>query len=226
MYKMKRRGIYAGGDLVPSLDIGQHGDVPGVILRRYFKGAHGWIREGVGDDGSCFFHTLARIINFDDYNNRSKTNKVRLGHNLRKILMHKITPETWISFWSKMNIPSSSVPSAGSVIERMSNTREWADIYMISWIMDHLNISLYFFDSTTDKVYCGARKTNHNEETMVGFVLWLNHSHFEPIMLRLSNDLKDKILSKFKPTSDHARHINNQYDNDRCHSIRLRDILA
>ena len=41
--------------------------LPVDIQRKFFPDGAAMCRQGVGDDGSCFYHTLAAGLNFDDW---------------------------------------------------------------------------------------------------------------------------------------------------------------
>lgn len=209
---------------VLNLPQGEQGPIPQAIQRRYFdKLVH---REGVGDDGSCFFHSLACLLNFSNYSSQTTNNRVRLGHNLRKLLRAKITPVTWFDFWKRSGIHADVVPDVRTIRNRMKKVTEWADVYMISWIMDHLNLSLYFFDTTNNRVYCGIRRADKSRlsggsETGTGFILWLNHAHFEPIGMPSDGRLRF-LFPQDHPT---VLQVDKSYKDEGCADVTLKHII-
>ena len=50
---------------------------------------------------------------------------------------------------------------------------------MIRYVSDVLKMNIVFIDTSTGKIYCGVRGKMH--EPLV-IILWLNHSHFEPLV--------------------------------------------
>ena len=205
---------------------GRRAPLPASIRDRYFPPGGGkWIREGVGDDGSCFFHSLARILNFCNYDGETARNRIRLGHNLRRLLRSKVTPETWVDFWRRSGVKAKTVPSAADIRKRMKNPTQWADVYMISWIMDHLDLSLYFFDTTNGRVYCGVRNAACGaaaDRCDAGLILWLNHAHFEPIGTYPRRGAKPTF--KFAGDDPVVDYVDRRYERDGCARLSLRDI--
>lgn len=210
---------------------GEIGAVPRAIVRRYFPRGT-WRREGVGDDGSCFFHSLARILNFSDYVNHHPRNRNRLGHNLRRLLREKVTSKSWFDFWKRMRVPAHRVPTCFEIRERMRKPSQWADVYMISWIMDYLGLSLYFFDTANDRVYCGVRNRAcpGPDDCDAGFILWIDHSHFEPIgRCGEPGDASSGVPSEYllRPDDPHVSHVERVYEQaDRCGRVRIGDVLG
>lgn len=203
--------------VVRLLPLGTNDGIPRPISEHYFPNrAVG--RVGVGDDGSCFFHSIAHLLNECNYRCADGQKKIKIGRSFRQRLCRALTPEGWRGFWNRMDVPADQVPTVAEIRRRMKRREQWADIYMISWVMDYLNICLYFFDTTTQKVYCGVRQGEHPK---VGFILWLNHSHFEPMYEAM--DGNDRyVFSKDDPT---ALGVERQYAKDGCGVYTIRHMI-
>lgn len=143
-------------------------------------------RLGVHGDGTCFFHSLCAALNIDDYLHRGHREQQQIGHDYRCDFTKYVTQERWDKFKRKRDVQDSL--SLEEVKEHFCNNKHWADETMIKFVSDTLKLNIIFIDTNKYKVYCGVR--GHKHEPLV-VVLWLDHSHFEP-MFRILNEELDK----------------------------------
>jgi hypothetical protein len=73
---------------------------PPFFAHKYLPpAADGWHRRGVWADGSCFYHSLACIIDYEAngkrYHQASRRDKCAIGHALRRDVMACLTPDSW-----------------------------------------------------------------------------------------------------------------------------------
>lgn len=214
------------GGKFANLKPGEFRSIPGKTKENYFTYADKdpdveHVREGVHDDGSCFFHALACIRNENNYHTESHSNRQRIGHNLRRKLQSMITPQTWLPFWKAKGVPIDKVPTCKEIRRKMKDTNEWATVYMIRFCMDRLGQNLYFFDATNNKLYCGVENLQDTNPT--GLVCWLNHAHFEPIVE--INRHTGKVLKNFGHDHVLINNILRQYQKDGCARVDLKDVV-
>ena len=144
-------------------------------------------RFGVHDDGSCFFHTVCCALNTSNCLSKSAASRQRIGHQFRRMMQHQLTQENWDTIWKKRKVQDRGMlPNITKVRSMLSNTKTWADVYMIFLTMDFADLNLIFFDATSDQIYCGVRGVNAAKQRTL-LILWINHAHFEPIV-RVSGD--------------------------------------
>ena len=196
--------------------------LPQNIERRYFNNPEfdDFIRFGVEDDGSCFFHSISAALNLSNYHQRSQKSKRKIGRNLRRILQRTMTAETWKEFWESRGVQIKSVPNLRTVIKKMKNPSQWSDVYMILYIMDSLGLNIVFFDGQTQKMYCGVRGKSDAKQTV--FILWVARSHFEPIF---SVDANKKVKTIFNKTDSIVKHVMDIYSTSPCGNVTLHSIL-
>lgn len=150
-----------------------------------------WCHQGVWDDGSCFFHSLACIIDYEGYHAMSKKQKKSAGHNLRKAIRECLTAGSWAAVLAehKMNGPPYEV-----VAKQLDNIKTWADYWMILFTFHMLQLNVIFYDlSKGGKPYCGVTHVRPSKNLSCGQlpsfgwklcgIIWIKHCHFEPICL-------------------------------------------
>lgn len=169
----------AGAAGLNNLKPGQLRDLPtelhGKLFAPHFK------RYGVHDDGSCFFHTICAALNLSGYRDKSPERRMRIGRQFRRLMQKEVSQQKWDGVWERRRVENrSSLPSLSKMKEMLGNHKTWADVYMILYVMDRLNLNMLFFDASSDQLYCGVRGLDSGKQDTV-FVLWVNHAHFEPI---------------------------------------------
>lgn len=176
-------------------------------------------REFAEADGSCLFFSLARILNKNDFSNESVSNQIRIGHNLRRTLQRTVRPETWFPFWRSKGVDLDRVPSVRDIRSKMRDTKVWADVWIIRWCMEHLNLNLYFFDMDVNNVYCGVENSNGGKNH-TGAIAWVRRSHFEPVVEH--NNRTGETTALFTPDHPLPTHVLKVYEGDGCARLGIR----
>ena len=165
------------------------------------------------DDGSCFYHSLAQIVNFQGCFFEAQGDRRRAGLELRRRLVARVgSQEDWEAYWSKQHgVRSTSVPSAKEVKARLRDSKVWADPYTILFATHQLELNPLFVDFTTKKPYCGVTldsRTAHDMsqaplnggknlpaqldlpkcQNRLCLIAWKGHTHFEPMAMRIHRD--------------------------------------
>jgi hypothetical protein len=200
-------GAHGLGNLRP----GQVSDLPtelhGKLFGKHFK------RYGVHDDGSCFFHTVCAALNLSSYRSKSPERQERIGRQFRRLLRKEVSQQNWDRVWEERRVSNrSNLPSLAKIKEMLGNYKTWADVYMIVYCMDRLNLNMLFFDASSDQLYCGVRGLKSTNQDTV-FVLWVNHAHFEPIC-RL--DGSDQYTFKYSKNDPDSQRLMKMYHGELC----------
>ena len=152
-------------------------------LMHFFPKGTTMCRQGVGDDGSCFYHTMAAGLNFDDWQHQaSRKEKDRIGLGLRQGIKDSTTAKLWNDFWtSKGVLPQTMrIPEWASVAKEMAKTRVWADVFHIIYTIHFLGVNLIVFDFESG-VICGTHSTKRAKTCPTFLMAWVGRTHFEPI---------------------------------------------
>ncbi len=182
--------VKAGAGSLHNLRTGQLTELPKALQSAFFGPE--FSRYGVHDDGSCFFHTVCSALNLGNCRNKSAEARQRIGHQFRRSIQKQLSEENWHNIWKRRQVRDPQLlPKAAKVRQMLGSTSTWADVYMIFVTMDLLDLNLVFFDATSDQIYCGVRGLDtQNQRTVL--VLWINHSHFEPIVRHGKDFVYDK----------------------------------
>ena len=182
--------VQAGASNMNNLRTGQLSALPGPLQTAFFGPE--FSRYGVHDDGSCFFHTVCCALNLGNCRNKSAEARQRIGHQFRRSIQKRVNDENWTDIWTKRKVQDPQLlPKVEKVRQMLGSTSTWADVYMIFVTMDLLDLNMVFFDASSDQIYCGVRGLNtSNQQTVL--ILWINHSHFEPIVRNGKHFLYDK----------------------------------
>lgn len=180
-------------------------------------------RGGINDTSktSKFNNFLHKhLFVHDDYHTLGKKQQMSLGHELRRYIRSSLD-EHWDNYWKpknkKLAYKLKNVHDREHVRSMFSNPKEWADVYMILYVMHVLNINLWFFDNVTSTIYCGVHGSDIKEQPTM-FILWTNHSHFQPIVkLECSNSGRAFIKSIFTYKDPIVKSIEAQYQQNGCH---------
>jgi hypothetical protein len=180
-----------------------------------------WVRVGVGDDGSCFYHSIACIMNHSfkgvPYHDTKKEDKLCVGHNLRHLLERGLTPKLWEEICACHGVEDSA-PSFADVQKRLQGTKTWANYWTILATCHLLRLNLIFYDMMAGgHPYCGATHTGtaemkHRDPTLpdmgwrVGCICWIQRCHFEPLrcngdfMFTPKSTIGRTLLDRYKTT--------------------------
>jgi hypothetical protein len=194
-----------------------------ALRNAHFGGDDRYMRYGVHEDGSCFFHAVCAAMNIRGYRNRPLRERSQIGKQFRKKIRKRISQSNWDRIWKRRGVTANGgrLPQVETIMEMLGNHTTWADVYIILYVMDKININMIFFDLTTNDVYCGVRGVEaHNQRSVL--IAWVNRSHFEPIY-RSSAD-KDVF---FYPSDDpFIRELMTRYASELCpHRTDIRDII-
>ena len=211
------------------------------------------VRYGEHDEGSCFFHTLAEILNYQDKFTKPTRHKgVHSGRELRQAIMNSVTKsDEYYSFWEGKGLKRSEVPSPDTLREKLSNVSVWAELFMCVWAFHRANINIIFYDMEMQGApYCGVSvdtekcKTcvdnwdNHfhipNGHGRLAMIAWIKHSHFEPIFLHCKSNCKTVQEDLVHTRSDGSWVLNlsgaiqkgvlNQYHQGSCSNSSFKEI--
>lgn len=141
-------------------------------------------RYGVHGDGSCAYHSVCTALNIDDYVHQSDEQQKQIAYKFRCSFADKLTQEELRRIVKKSR--SRSPPKLQEVQEALCDPKIWAEETTIRYMADTLGMNLIFLDMTKNHVYCGV---HHDDAVKNGvetlpptmIILWVNHSHFEPL---------------------------------------------
>ena len=203
-------------------DVGIYEKLPAKVEQKFFKPFPEIRRLGVHGDGSCFFHSLAACINSENYHNHSHEDRKRIGLRLRKQIESHLVKggeNKWIDFWRRRQLSRKAlarVPTYAAILKTVRNTASWAETHLIMYAMHKKKLNHVFIDATTNRIYCGVVSMDRKEYPLV-MILWVNHSHFEPIVTR----------SQFCFPLEHpiSQHIARMFLQSPCSRITEDDVL-
>lgn len=204
------------------VDVGVYEPLPVKVHQKFFAPFNHVRRLGVHGDGSCFFHSVAACINFDNYHAHEGPDRRLIGLRLRKqIETHLVNggEPRWKRFWRRRNLSRKAldrIPSYSKILETVKNTSAWAETHLIMYAMHKKKLNHIFIDATTNRIYCGVLSMDNPKQPLV-MILWLNHSHFEPIVTT-----SQRSFSMSHPISQHVRTI---FQRSPCPRITEDDVL-
>lgn len=193
-----------------------------------------WVRRGTFGEGSCFFHSLAAALNYrgidertgdllpfdpkasDGYMfERTPWKQQQMGQDFRRWFKDRISPELWARV--RAEAPEHIVKGYDVLMRDFDRVEVWAENTMIKLASRVLRKNIMFLDSTQRKFFCGMHERPKDVEGTI-VVLWLDRSHFEPIMAvtRMDEHHMD-VLPMF--TKKHSRDVMDDiYDaySDQC----------
>lgn len=150
-------------------------------------------RYGVHGDGSCAYHSICTALNVEDYVHQNDERQKQIAYKFRCSFADKLTQDGLRAIVKKCK--SKSPVRLTEVQEALCDPKVWADETTIRFMAETLDMNLIFLDMTKNNVYCGM----HHDKAMGGatedwlsagaisrmpptiVVLWVNHSHFEPL---------------------------------------------
>jgi hypothetical protein len=179
------------------------------LMNKYFKGLN-MASLDVNGDGSCFFHSLAALLNIHHFSKRTFVEQKQIGHRLRrKVYTHLLErgKPGWKRFWTIVEkygqYDVTNVPTYEEIKEKFANTSAWAESSMIVYSLTKLRVNFIFFDEKQSTVYPSVIDISKHRRPLV-MILWKNHVHFEPIVERVTNK---KVRKLFYPSSLVFKHI-------------------
>ena len=218
------RRITAGG--VYNLTPGAHHSLSNALVSNYFDNNDQFKRYGVHEDGSCFFHTICAAKNINDYRNRTHEERAKIGRQFRKKIRKRVSKQNWDSIWKRRGVTQSKgrLPEVETIKHMLGNHTTWADVYIILYVMDKININMLFFDLSSDSIYCGVRGLEAGNQDSI-LVAWVNRAHFEPIFRKHETD-SDMDMFLYPSTDPFVKRIMARYDSELCkHTNDITDII-
>ena len=197
-------------------------------VKRYFPdaGKKKYLRAGTNQDGSCFYHTLATVINYDGYFWENAKKQREMGRTFRKIMHDTLTRDAWKRFWDgkKVSMDREGFPSLDEIKEQISNPRTWADVFAIMYVCDRLNLNVLVFDLNAGGLYCGTHFPKPGRPTLL--MAWVHNAHFEPILEFDTDTLHVRTLFSTRPDGRSILdHILRMYEKEGCPSVTIHEIL-
>ena len=216
--------------MLSNLHPGTHAPVPTGVSKHYFDNSKQYHRYGVHDDGSCFFHTICAAKDIGGYRSKSLEERKRIGRQFRRRVRMKISKQNWDAIWKRRGVTKEGkrLPEVSTIKEMLGNHTTWADVYIILYVMDKMNLNMIFFDMSSESIYCGVRGLKADKQNSV-LVAWVNRAHFEPIF-RATNKQEQKrgtVDLFLYPSSDpFVRSLMKRYHSELCvYNNDISDIL-
>lgn len=150
--------------------------------------------DGEQDKTSKFNNFMHKhLFVHDDFQDLDIKQQTKLGWDLRLAVRDSVRRH-WDDYWKKgaTHKPKPGRPnnlrdkfpgihSKDHVCSLLEDTSAWADVYMILYVMDVLDLNIWFIDDLSHSTYCGVQ--GHSVQTQPTiFILWTDHSHFQPIV--------------------------------------------
>ena len=156
-----------------------------LVVELFGPDAGPFARMGVDGTGSCFFHSLAAIGNLSGYLAADAAQQAEIVDAFRCAFRASFPR-------SKFNADRriARQPTYEAEADSFCDASAWADEVMIKHAAETLGMNLVFLDTVAGVLKCGV----HGAETLeavgsgapltqrTGMLLWVNHSHFEPVV--------------------------------------------
>jgi hypothetical protein len=167
-------------------------------------------RMGVHGDGSCAYHSICAALNMEGYVKECDKRQKEIAYKFRCSFREGLSVEKIRQLMQKSK--SKSPIKLAAIEEALCNPKTWADETAIRIVGDSLGVNMIFVDTLRSKAYCGVhheKALTHLVPTMV--ILWVGHSHFEPISLitRVGKQVVDARILLDPSNERDARFIRN-----------------
>lgn len=175
-------------------------ELPASTVRRWFgSGRYG--RIGTIGDGSCFFHSLCKAINFrgvsgngTPYEEASMAERKAIVTGLREWLAEGLTVDTLKQLQKAAVTPNHKTLEE---VQRMLRApKVWADEIIIKWTSKALGYNIVFMNlaNNSNTMYCGVHdkralescKACERPDVVTIVVAWVNREHFE-LLVRIDD---------------------------------------
>jgi hypothetical protein len=165
-------------------------ELPQSLVRKWFReGRYG--RIGTIGDGSCFFHAVARAMNYQDYCDKTNQQQRAITRALRKMLSNDFSKDDYAEI--EKTLVTTSKKSYEEIKRMLSEPSTWAEEIMIKYTSKALGLNIVFLNlgNNVNTMYCGVHDVRTAEsikrcESPGGvptvIVAWIDHSHFELIV--------------------------------------------
>ncbi len=160
--------------------VGQLATLPPHIYTKFFRHIpqHSVRMLGVHGDGSCFFHSLAAALNYDNYLEQPLDARQAIGQRFRCDFKAHMTRGTWDSVFTAS--PHNESSSFHTVKTNICTSQVWADEAMIKFCSTHMQLNILFIDAASNKFYCPVSGHFDKQPTLV--MLWVDRIHFQPVV--------------------------------------------
>lgn len=128
--------------------------------------ARNFFRMGVHGDGSCFFHSLAAILNYDDYMTKGKEARQRTGHQFRCSMQSEFKKERYDVM--KSHFPHNIVEPYDTSRRGLCESRTWANEVTILFSSLLWGIKLVFVDAEAQGKFQCRMDTGDREVAFIG----------------------------------------------------------
>jgi len=151
------------------------------LSKEYFGADLRLARYGVHGDGSCGYHSICTALNLNDYVHKSDKEQKEIAYEFRCSFASKLNHEKLRAIVKKN--ASKSPLRLEETQEALCNPKTWADETTLRIVSEALDMNFIFLDMMKNKVYCGMKhdKAFDAKPPATIIVLWVNHSHFEPL---------------------------------------------
>ena len=180
---------------------------------------------GVHGEGNCFYDSLAAALDVQDYHAQSIAERKAIGKSLRekieRFLKHEDRERGWVRFWDRQGLSKNaraSVPTYHEAMGEIENYQTWAEVYLIVYTLQKMNLNHVFIDSTNNQIYCGVVKFDKDKDLVI--ILWRDHQHFEPIGLKSSNQF---LFSHTDPVTQSIQRV---WNASTCPRVSLNMVLG
>lgn len=162
-------------------------------------------RVGVHGDGSCFYHSVCFATNREDYVHQSEAMQKDIAYRYRCSMADELDAVEMKKIIKRTT--TKSPKSKKELRDELCNPRVWADETAIRLFSKASGLNVIFLDMSKAELYCGV---HHDDalstdipDTLV--VLWITHSHFEPLAEIVSvGDHVSEIRAVFQPSKSKA----------------------
>lgn len=163
-----------------ALEPGDMEPLPAEMARRLFPhfDPKNVVRMGTHGDGSCFFHSLASIVNYKGYLEKSSEDRLGLGREFRCAFQGAMSPKVWNDIVD--TTPHNIKRPFHDVKRGFCMPHEWADESMIKYTSATTGLNILFIDARTHDFYCMVNGNESEQDSVV--VLWIDREHFEPVL--------------------------------------------
>ena len=183
-----------------------------VVDKWFENGRYG--RIGTIGDGSCFFHSICKSLNLNDYMSCSSEKRKKISGALRQHLSETFNEDDFNEI--EKTLVGRNKLSFQSIKTKMAEPKTWAEEIMIKWTSKVLKANIIFLNlgDNENNMFCGVHdiqtlkdiKTCKEPTKLTVIVAWIGHEHFE-LIVRIDeiDDTEVSIRRAFNP--EHTRDL-------------------
>ena len=124
-------------------------------------------------DGSCLFHSLARILDLEDYTAKTWKSRVEIGHKFRQQIVQRDTYKDWLN----QKGFDTTIPGILSYEEAV-NPHVMANESLINFTAWRLDLTMYLVKNENETYV----RYGKDAEAGACILAHINACHFEPIV--------------------------------------------